>query len=276
MTLLSWLFISKAFAHDGDKIEYKTEYVKGGKLTVSCPAGRSEVCGHNKEYKDEEVRHDLWVGTTAVTRALYKEVAGDTSKYTLCYKDNCPVTGISWYEAIKLANLLSVRDNYEECYSLEGYKVFWKGITECDGYRLHTEIEWEHIRRGKDVFLNAREDIVDLVNHMGYIYGDLVNPVDETKKNYHGVHGMDDNIWEWVWDRYEGNEYEPHQDVRGQTQPDPYYVLRGGTWAYRGFSDRVIFRGSSEERFPDSGVRFVRTAMLDVIVATRGETDEEQ
>ncbi len=97
---------------------------------------------------------------------------------------DCPVESVTWFDAIAYANQLSIREDYEACYTLTNVRCevggdvgtdymecydytpgedgIWQGIStadvslngvntpyDCVGYRLPTEAEWEYsIRAG--------------------------------------------------------------------------------------------------------------------------------
>ena len=78
------------------------------------------------------------ISPTEVTQREWTEVMGNNPS---AYKgDERPVENVSWWEAIRYANLRSVREGLDPCYDLT--------TGECDltknGYRLPTDAEWAH------------------------------------------------------------------------------------------------------------------------------------
>ncbi|WP_439563842.1 formylglycine-generating enzyme family protein [Microcella sp.] len=167
-----------------------------------------------------------------------------------------PVHGVSWCEAILWCNAASQHAGLRPAYRFDGDRVEWDAA--ADGFRLPTEVEWEHAcRAGSD----------------GPHYGELAEvawtslddveapqPVGRKRANAFGLHDMLGNVWEWVWDHADTARY------------GDYRVLRGGGWADRPWSVRAsVRRGSAPDAvIDDVGLRVARGA-----VVPRG-TDELQ
>lgn len=157
-----------------------------------------------------------------------------------------PVSGISWYDAVKFCNAASEKAGRKPVYQVDG-GVYRTGTADnlaadwvANGYRLPTEAEWEYACRAGTATRYYWGDqpynwsVDPFAWHSdASASGDAVNPhpVGGKKPNAFGLHDMSGNVMEWCWDWY-APEYlkKPLKNPRG---PDHgrWRVLRGGSVA---------------------------------------------
>ncbi len=230
-------------------------YVEGGSFQMGSTGGNP----------DEKPVHQVTVSTFymskyEVTQGEWHEVMRSSPSHFS--GDNLPVEQVSWYDAVKYCNALSVQNGLTPVYTINGTSVTadWS----ANGYRLPTEAEWEYAARGG----NASE---------GYIYaggnnagevawyldnsGNETHPVGQKNSNELGLYDMSGNVREWCWDWYGGDYYEssPSSDPRGPASGS-YRVNRGGRWGNGAGYLRSAFRYSDSPGISNAllGFRLVR------------------
>jgi sulfatase modifying factor 1 len=163
--------------------------------------------------------------------------------------DNCPVVGVNWWDALAYANALSRRQGLAECYELTGcwgkpgdgvYGCFGVNVkapggqpTNCQGYRLPTEAEWEYAARAGTT--GPRHGELSEVAWYGGNSWLKRHPIGTKTANAWGLYDMLGNAWEWTWDRKDdytpGSAVDPVGPGSGAKR-----VLRGCGWEWLGKS----------------------------------------
>ena len=175
---------------------------------------------------------DYSISRTEVTQKLYESVMGIGYFFRDiedCDEDelknlkkltrntlNCPVTNVSWYDAIYFCNKLSAKKGLQPVYAVDGetnvrkwdYKPhnedkIYGEITQnifADGYRLPTVEEWLYAARGGEDYDYSGSDDIDKVAWYkdNSIWGN--HPVAQKKSNGYGLYDMSGSVSEWCWD----------------------------------------------------------------------------
>lgn len=182
----------------------------------------------------------IYMLASPVTQKLYESIMGRNPSYFDDDEMN-PVENVSWYNAICFCNYLSMEDEKEPVYGINGmadpnnwsfeyYKhpSYPKGIISmeyegenviemneyADGYRLPTYNEWSA------AVDNSTNDgwvpICDGCRCHVYDPSGCTHPVMKREPNAFGFYDLYGNVWEWVW----------------ETDPDdPYaHYFKGNSW----------------------------------------------
>lgn len=75
--------------------------------------------------------------------------------------------------------------------------------------------------------------------------------------NGYGLHDMQGNIVEWVWDYYDAGYYSssPLSNPRA-SEPARFHVIRGGGWHSGPYCNRVYYRNALPANWVDFNVGF--------------------
>lgn len=278
-----------------EKDEMPMVYIPAGEFIMGSSFFESIVLSGSKLFifSDQRPKHKVyldayWIDQTEVTVGMFKKFVTATGYKTNAERENWgkpwrngpkekewpKISGTNWLHP---QGPESIADDTHPV-----IQVSWEdAMAYCNwiGGTLPTEAQWEKAARGTDGRRFPWGDDFDgnLLN-----YGDKQCPVKRWRDvkyddgyaytspvgNYpagaspYGVLDMAGNVWEWVYDWYDGNYYEvsPHQNPMG---PESGYVraMRGGSWydahAEGWVNCLVRHQNPSTDRYEDVGFRCV-------------------
>ena len=220
--------------------------------------------GRDADEHQHPVTFDRWllVRATELSQQEWVEITGRPSPAFHLGADR-PVERVSWLEAVTGLNALSMREGLMPCYEIEGDRVTWPEGTDCSGWRLPTEAEWEFLARGGSRASHWGSELgLPLAQEAWY----RDNSAGETHQtgvlapNPYGLHDMLGNVAEWVWDPYGPYPEGEIANPLGNGNVG-FRVARGGSYLNPAPRMRVANRADFEvaTRLQDLGLRPVRT-----------------
>jgi formylglycine-generating enzyme required for sulfatase activity len=137
-----------------------------------------------------------------------KPVLWDRVNVRYCPTEQHPVQYVNWFAAVRFCNWLSRREGLTPCYQRTGQKQklgvytyeVWDWVSDADGYRLPTEVEWEYAcRAGSETLFHFGDD-TSLLDCYGVHRVDRPEPVGSKMPNAWGLFDMHGNVLEWCQD----------------------------------------------------------------------------
>ncbi|MCL2379990.1 MAG: formylglycine-generating enzyme family protein [Treponema sp.] len=215
--------------------------------------------------------------------------SGGTTVTPSLNRNNLPVEGVNWYEAIVFSNRLSILKGLTPAYKLPNQwpnptswstnpdtwgvvpnlgtpqQARWNAVRTVSGstgYRLPTEAQWEFAAKGGPLSgaytFSGSNDINAVAWHLGNS-GDRTREVGGLQANQLGIHDFSGNVWEWVWD------WHGPYTAAGKTDPSgapsgSLRIRRGGGWGNSVYGVRSVVRGGGDPagRYGDLGFRVAR------------------
>ena len=201
--------------------------IPSGSFTMGCTSEQGNDCLLNENPTQHvALSTNFYLMKSEVTQDVYEYVMGNNP--SAFSGSNRPVENVSWFDAVEFANALSVWQGLEECYSFNGGTIHWSN-SDCSGWRLPTEAEWEYAARGGQSFKYAGSNSANDVAWYDDNSNEETHDVCGKQSNGYGLCDMSGNVWEWVWDWNASYINSPRVDPRGPISGSDR-VLRGGGW----------------------------------------------
>jgi eukaryotic-like serine/threonine-protein kinase len=154
-----------------------------------------------------DLRHSFALAATEITLAQFrrfKPMHNNRMKYTP--SDDCPVTDVSWQDAVDYCKWLSKREGI--------------ALNDPTGYRLPSEIEWEYACRAGAVTSRYFGESDDVLHKYAWYTRNSqdkgLHPVGRFKPNDFGLFDMLGNAMEWCLEKVAVSDPKlPHRVLRG-------------------------------------------------------------
>lgn len=259
--------------------------VPAGTFTMGCEVGRDDDVGGCFEWeypaRAVTITRAFWMMRTEMTQVRWASLGYVNPSATR--GDDHPVEQIGWWDVVSAANDASIAEGLTPCYQLLSCSVEPPGQgrscvgvsvdtltrhpSECEGWRLPTEAEWEYAARADRQFRYAGSDVLRAVGWYGENSDGSTQPVCTRAPNRFGLCDLSGNVFELVWDGFVAYAGGPQEDPQSPSPMDRenQRVLRGGGWTSTERFSRLSHRGgiSPTSRHPFLGFRLVRTARVE-------------
>jgi formylglycine-generating enzyme required for sulfatase activity len=198
------------------------------------------------------------IAITPVTQAQWRTIHAGLEKNPSRFRgrpdsDNRPVENVSWFDAVRWCNALSLLEGRRPAYRCDEALMRVADLTSWDqwstdpdlrrrlaeaasplpgdGYRLPTEAEWEFAcRAGSETSFWSGEDAADLAR-VGWFdqNSERETHVVGKRANPWGLCDMHGNVWEWCTDWFGAYPTETAPDPLGPRHGE-WRVVRGGSY----------------------------------------------
>jgi formylglycine-generating enzyme required for sulfatase activity len=244
-----------------NSIGIKLVLIPAGEFLMGSPDSDPEAFDDEKPQHPVRLTRSFLLGETEVTQDQYRVVMGQNPSGFKGSND-LPVELVSWLDAIRFCNALSVKEGLAPTYQIQGENVA-DPDSSAPGYRLPTEAEWEYACRGGNPGrYSFGNDAASLGEYAWFSSnsGRKTQPVRQKRPNGFNLYDMHGNVYEWCWDR------SAKYDARSLVVDPPGAraaadrVLRGGGWSGYPQVCRSADRGGNAPAFrnDDLGFRVAR------------------
>ncbi|MCH8294118.1 formylglycine-generating enzyme family protein [Candidatus Poribacteria bacterium] len=236
-----------------DPIDSSLVYVPEGPFIMGTAPDGVRKTDH-EEPQREVTLDPFYIGKFPVTNAQYAQFLEAAEHPPPRFYDNprfnepnCPVVGVSWYDAQAFLN--------------------WLNELTDESYRLPTEAEWEKTARGTDGRMYPWGNEWDVSKgNFGESRLKHTTPVGSYPEGVspYGCYDMGGNVYEWCsdWSHPETYKYSPAHNPQGPID-GRRKVIRGGSWLPRGqFAARCANRAGYEpvQAVHNVGFRIAKSA----------------
>ena len=241
----------------------------------------------NESQRLVELTRPFYLASNEVSNAQYrlfdgKHASGSAEGVSL-NADKLPVVNVSWDDAARYCNWLSLRDKLSPAYiETDGHMAL--SATLKNGYRLPSEAEWVYAARiaGRKTPVRyawgegypprtpvgnyADAQIADTLANVVTGYNDGYRgpaPVGSFSAQPAGFHDFGGNVAEWINDYYAVYPGQAERLVRDPTGPSSgdHHVVRGSSWRDGSITElRLSFRDYSRGPRDNLGFRIARYA----------------
>ena len=181
---------------------------------IGVPGGKIELRDDRTKQKwTVSIEHFL-LSKFPVTQDLYFQVLKETPS---TFKGGRrPVETVSWKDAVRFCNALSVLTGLASCYCMASDSEEIAFQPKANGFRLPTEAEWEYACKAGTT--GVRYGALDSIAWYKENSEESTHDVGTKAPNPWGLYDMLGNVWEWCSDIYDTSVY------------GSYRIFRGGGW----------------------------------------------
>lgn len=236
---------------EGEVITFTTK-----KKTIDAPRMVFVPGGEIEDYYGRKASvSEFYMMEHEVTVEMYKEFESEYKNLKGESRPQDPVTSVSWGDALRFANWLSVREGLDSCYVVDPLKTkrtdkkdpkdeyciwphdttFYDFDPSANGYRLPTGDEWQCAAAGGKGFDFATDDgTFDTSKAWLWSY-ETPALVKQYPPNPYQLYDMTANVWEMVWFSTGAQKEGRHNFVAPADLANEHGVKMGaGYYGYEG------------------------------------------